>query len=178
MDIQPLLLAYTAAALVALGVTAAFSASIEQTLIRLLPEGVAIHWAKFIKFGVFAVSFTGGLPAPLGGGFIDRNAPPGPPPGVAEGLMIVMNSASGALMAAAWVLLAFFGTTLMALIAGRAYQALRKYREEQAAEVSRREADRKEDKARQESQPVKRKEPAEARPVVQEKPGAHSPPRR
>ena len=64
MDIQPLILAYAAAVVVALAVTASFSSSIEQVLFRLLPEEVAPHWARFIKFAAFVAAVGGGLPAP------------------------------------------------------------------------------------------------------------------
>jgi len=169
MDIQPLMLAYTAAATVAVGVTASFSASIEQTLFRLLPEEAGPHWARFVKFAVAVAAFAGGLPTRPIPAFIDRNAPPPPPPGLADGLMMVMGSASGALMAASWVLLIFFSITLMSLTAGRAYAALRAHREAEAREVARREEERKLEKSRQESEPLKRKEPAEPRPVAQDK---------
>ncbi len=165
MDIQPLILAYAAAVVVALAVTASFSSSIEQVLFRLLPEEVAPHWARFIKFAAFVAAVGGGLPAPLAG-FVDRAASAPPPSGPSEGLMLVMNSASGALMASSWFLLVFFGVTLTALTAGRAYAALRKYREMEEREAAQR------------GEPVKRKEPAEPRPVQKEKAPPDASPRR
>jgi hypothetical protein len=171
MDISTLVMAYSAAALVALTVTAAFSAPIEEVLFRLLPEEVAPAWQQFVKFSLFVVTFGGGMPAPLAGAIIDRNAPaaPAPPPG--EGFMVVMSSLSGALMAAAWMLLVFFAITLAALTALRLYTMARKRRELEANRVAEREEERKQVKALQDSgQPLKRREPAETRPVQQEKP--------
>lgn len=166
MEIHSLMLAYTAAGVVAIGVVAAFSTSIEMTLFRLLPDEAGPHWARFVKFAVGVSAFAGGLPTRPIPTFVDRNAPP-PPPGVADGLMMVMSSASGALMAAAWVLLIFFAVTLISLTAGRAYQAVRQMKEKEKREVAER------------SEPLKRMEPAEARPVpTQEKPAVPSPPRR
>lgn len=159
MDIQPLMLAYTAAATVAVAVTASFSASIEQTLFRLLPEEAAPHWARFVKFAVAVAAFAGGLPTRPIPAFIDRSAPPPPPPGIADGLMMVMSSASGALMAASWVLLIFFSITLISLTAGRAYLAVRQYREREAREVAKREEERQAEKPRLEGEPGKRREP-------------------
>lgn len=153
MDIQPLLLSYTAAALVALGVTASFSSSIDQMLFRLLPADVGPHWTRLMKFVVFVTSFGGGLPT---GASFDRT-PGAPPPAIGEGLMLVMGSAAGALMAASWVLLAFFGVTLAALTAGRAYAAMLKFKEREP-----RKAD---------DEPLRRREPAEPRPVQKEKSG-------
>lgn len=158
MDIQSLMLAYTAAGVVALGVTAGFSGSITETLMRLLPDEAAVHWGRFVKFTLAASTFAGGLPTRPIPTFIDRNAPPPPPPGLADGLMMVMGSASGALMAAAWVLLIFFSVTLISLMAGRVYAAIRKRKEEEARAVVEREEERKREKARLEAAPVKKKE--------------------
>lgn len=155
MDIQSLTLAYTAAAVVAVGVTAGFSASIEQTLFRLLPEEAAPHWARYVKFALAVASFAGGLPTRPTPAFIDRAAPPAPPPGFSDGLMLVMSSASGALMAASWVLLLFFAVTLLSLTAGRVYAAVLRRREAEAKAVAAREEERKkEEKARLESRPA------------------------
>lgn len=124
MEIQVLILAYTASALVAMGVTAAFAPSLESMLFRVLPGEVSEHWARFVKFAVFVAAFAGGAPSRVSG-LIDRTLPNGPPPGAAEGLMIVMSSAIGALMAAAWMLLLFFAVASAALLSGRAYGAMR-----------------------------------------------------
>lgn len=124
MEIQVLILAYSASALVAMGVTAAFSPSLESTLFRVLPAEVSQHWARFVKFAVFVAAFAGGAPSRVGG-IIDRTLPNPPPPGAADGLMVVMSSAIGALLAAAWVLLAFFLLSSIVLISGRAYGAMR-----------------------------------------------------
>lgn len=185
MDIQHLLLAYTAAVLVAVAVTASFSASISQMLFRLLNDDIAPHWSRFIRFALFAMSAAGGMPTQTGN-FIDRNALPPPPPTSAEGLMLVMNSAVGALMAAAWFLLLFYGVTLTALTAGRLYTSIRQRRDEEAREVARREEERKrEDEGRRrertksEAEPVKRMEATEARPItLEKKPESPSPQRR
>lgn len=154
MEIQVLILAYTAAALVALGVTAAFSPSLESMLFRILPGEVSEPWARFVKFAVFVTAFAGGRPSQVGG-LIDRSVPNAPPPGAAEGFTVVMSSAIGALMAASWVLLALFAIASVVLLSGRAYGAYR---------------------AR--GEPVKRLEPAEPRPVPSEKPAAPAPRRR
>ncbi len=175
MDIQHLIFAYSAAVIVALGVTASFSASISSMLFRLLNEDIAPHWSRFLRFALFAMAVAGGMPV-SSGGFIDRNTLPPPPPTTAEGLMLVMNSAVGALMAAAWFLLMFYGVTLTALTAGRLYSAARQRKDEEAREVARREDEhkREEDQRRRErprsdAEPVKRLEPAEARPIASEK---------
>lgn len=178
MDTATLVLAYAAAAAVAAVVTVAFSAPIERVLFRLLPEEVAPAWNQFVKFALFVASFAGGLPAPISG-FVDRAAPP-IEPAEGEGLMIVMNSVGGALMAAAWVLLAFFAVTLTALTAGRVYASYRKRRELAARALAQREEERKLEKARQdrsEGAPLKRQEPAEPRPVKPQEKPAPQPPR-
>lgn len=146
MEIQVLTLAYTAAALVALAVTAAFSPSIESMLFRVLPGEVSEPWTRFLKFAVFVAAFSGGKPSEVAG-LIDRSMPNAPPPGAAEGLTIIISSAIGALMAAAWVLLGLFTIASVILLTGRAYGAYR-------------------------ARPVKRLEPDEPRPVSSEKPAA------
>lgn len=175
MDIQHLMLAYSAAALVATVVTIAFSPSITQMIFRLLNEEIAPHWSRFLRFALFAMSAAGGMPIQTGG-FIDRNALPPPPPTAADGLMMVMNSAVGALMAAAWFLFMFYGVTLTAITAGRLYAAARQRKDEEARETARLDAERKaaeearrREKPRSDAEPVKRLEAAEARPITQEK---------
>lgn len=164
MELQSLMLAYTASAVVAVGVVAGFSAPIGMTLFKLLPEEAAPHWARFIKFAVAVAAFAGGLPTRPIPTFVDRDAPPAPPPGVEDGLMMVMSSASGALMAASWVLMVFFAVTLISLTAGRAYQAVRQMKEKEKREAG---------------EPHKRMEPSESRPVqAAEKPAIPAPPRR
>lgn len=157
MDIQTLTLAYTAAAVVALAVTAGFSASIEQTLFRLLPEEAGVHWARYVKFALAAAAFAGGLPTRPMPVFIDRNAPPAPPPPLSDGLMLVMSSASGALMAASWVLLIFFAVTLVSLTAGRVYAAVRGRKEKELRALAEREEELKREKASREREPAKRR---------------------
>ena len=182
MDIPTLAMAYGAAAMVALIVTAAFAAPIEEVLFRLLPEGVAPAWQQFIKFALFVATFAGGMPAPLTGAIIDRNAPAVQTPVPGESFMIVMSSLSGALMAAAWVLLVFFAVTLSALTAMRVYTAMRKRRELETERVAEREAERKKELGRREvptgDSPLKRQEPAESRPVKQQQEKTGQPPRR
>jgi hypothetical protein len=147
MDIPTLVMAYGAAAMVALTVTAAFSAPIEEVLFRLLPSEVAPAWQQFVKFGLFVITFGGGMP------IIARGAPPATPvPG--ENFMIVMSSLSGGLMAAAWALLLFFAITLAALAGLRFYTMMRRRRE--AEESAKRDKERKEE-------PSKRREPTESR---------------
>lgn len=182
MDIQHLMLAYSAAVIVALVVTIGFTPSITSMLFRLLNEDIAPHWSRFVRFALFAMSAAGGMPVQTGG-FIDRNALPPPPPTNAEGLMLVMNSAVGSLMAAAWFLLMFYGATLTAITAGRLYAANRQRREEEARALSKSEADRKSEdeqrrreRPRSDAEPQKRKEPAEARPIVLEKKAEIPPP--
>lgn len=176
MDISTLLMAYAAAALVALVVTAAFANPIEEVLFRLLPEEVSKGWQQFVKFALFVAAFAGGMPVAMNAGFIDRGAPAvALPPQPGEGLMIVMRSVSGALMAASWVLLVFFAVTLSALTATRIYASYRRRREYEAKELEAREEERKAAKARQDrsegGEPLKRIEPAEPRPVKpQDKP--------
>lgn len=167
MNISALVLAYTAAVLVALGVTSYFSSSIEEVLSNLLPEETAPHWARFVRFGVFVAACAGGMPGATAG-IVDRAAPLAPPPGMAEGLMLIMNCAIGALMASAWILLLFFGAGLAVQTAGRAYAEMRKYREQKARQ----------DRPESRGEPVKRLEPAEPRPVTQEKPAPQPPQRR
>jgi hypothetical protein len=170
-------MAYCAAATVAVVVTTAFSNSIDQVLSRLLSEEVAPAWSKFVKFALLAASFVGGMPAPLTAGFIDRNGPAVTSPVEGESLMIVMKSVAGALMSASWILLVFFGVTLTALSAGRAYAALRKRREAEAKELADRAEERKLEKTRQDrseshGEPIKRREASEPRPVKQDKPAS------
>lgn len=184
MDIQHLILAYSAAAIVALAVTVGFSPSITQMLFRLLNEDIAPHWSRFIRFALFAMAAAGGMPS-QSGHFIDRNALPPPPPTSAEGLMLVMNSAVGALMAAAWFLSMFYGVTLTAITAGKLYALARQRKDEMALEAARllaesktAEEQRRREKPRSDSEPVKRMEPAEARPVAPEKVEIPPPPQR
>jgi hypothetical protein len=151
MDVPTLMLAYGAAVMVALTVTAAFAAPIEEALFRLLPKEVAPAWQQLVKFALFVVTFGGGMPAPLTGAIIDRSAPVAAPvPG--ESFMIVMSSFSGALMAAAWVLLVFFAVTLVALTGLRFYTVMRRRRER--------------------GEPLKRREPSDSRPVKQDRPAS------
>lgn len=175
MDTTTLALAYGAAALVALIVTAAFAAPIEEVLFRLLPEEVSKAWQQFVKFALFVAAFAGGMPAPPTGGFIDRNAPPVTQPVEGAGFMTVMHSIGGALAAASWVLLIFFALSLTALTVSRVYASMRRKKEAELHLLEEREQERKAAKARQDGQegasPPKRQEPAESRPVrSQEKP--------
>lgn len=182
MDIQHLILAYAAAVIVAAVVTAGFSASISQMIFRLLNEDIAPHWSRFLRFALFAMAVAGGMPV-ASGAFIDRNSLPPPPPTSAEGLMLIMNSAVGALMAAAWFLLMFYGVTLTAITAGRLYSVARQRKDEAALETARLLAEsktaeelRRREKPRSDAEPVKRMEAAEARPVAQEKKAEIPPP--
>jgi hypothetical protein len=178
MDIPTLVMAYSAALLVALAVTAAFAAPIEEMLFRLLPKDISAPWQKFIKFALFVAAFTGGMPSPPAA-FIDRNVAAVPVPGM--GMMVVMKSVSGSLMAAAWFLLIFFAATLTALTGANVYASLRRRREEEARELAEREKEREHEKERQDlserhdeplkrDEPHKRQESGETRPVRQEKP--------
>lgn len=153
MDMIALLLSYSAAAAVSVGVIAAFSSSIDQMLFRLMPSELGPHWTRYVKFALFVASFAGGLPA---GGRFDRSpdAPPMPAP---DAMMMVMGSAVGSLMAASWLLLIVFGAALAAVAIGKGYAELRKVKEEPQPGF-------------QDDEPVRRKEPAEPRPVQREKP--------
>jgi len=169
MDITYLILAYVAMALVALAVTAAFSSSIDRMLYRLLPEEIAPHWARFIKFAVFVVSCGGGMPLRMPGAFVDRDNTQVWNAG--DGIMLIMGSASGALMSAAWILMVFFGATLAATIAIRALAVHRQAQEKEARESAQRLEEYKAENERSEprAEPLRRMEPAEPRPVSQEK---------
>lgn len=171
MDTTSLLLAYAAAAAVGAVVTAAFSPSINIVLTKLIPGDLVPAWNQFTRFALFVASFAGGIPNPNPGRFIDRNAPAVAPPVEGEGLMMVMRAIGGALMAASWTLLIFFGVTLAAYGAGRVWTAIKQRRDEDAKEVERREQERREAKAKQDAssseriEARKRLEPAEPRPV-------------
>ena len=168
MDTSSLILAYTAAAVVAGVVTLAFSPAINRVLNKLIPDAVAPAWAQFIKFALFVASFAGGMPLTTPGRFIDRNGPAVTLPVEGEGLVMVMRSVGGALAAASWTLLIFFGVTLIAYTAGQLWIMLKERREAEAKELERREEERREAKAKQDAgagthdEPLKRQEPSEA----------------
>jgi hypothetical protein len=153
MDTTALLLAYTAAALVALGVTASFSKAIDRMVERILPEAVASHWNRVVKFAMFVAAFAGGAPA---SNYVDRT-PGAPPPATADGVMVVMGSAVGALMTSVWALLLIFGLALAALGGEKLWAIVMRMREAEAK------------RPQPPDEPVRRQEPAETRPVAKEK---------
>jgi hypothetical protein len=158
-------MAYAAALIVAFVTTVAFTPTIEQMLFRLLPEEAAPPWSMFVRFALFVTSFVGGKP-------VHAAAAAAATPLAGDNFMIVMNSMGGALMAAAWFLLAFFAGTLGAVTAIRVY-AIMSQRRALAAE---REAQKtRQDRTETHGEPIKRQEAAEPRPVKQEKPAPRPP---
>jgi hypothetical protein len=151
MDTSSLVFSYAAAAFVAGAVTLAFSATINRVLKKLIPDEVASAWSQFIKFALFVSSFVGGMPVAAPGHFIDRNSPAVTLPIEGAELLMVMKSVSGALTAASWTLLLFFGVTLSAYGAKRLMAVLKERREAEAKAIERREAQQHEDKAKQDA---------------------------
>ena len=179
MDTSSLVYSYSAAALVAGAVTLAFSSPINRVLHKLIPDEVAPAWSQFIKFALFVSSFVGGMPVAEPGRFIDRNGPAVTLPVEGAQILMVMKSVSGALTAASWTLLIFFGVTLSAYGAKRFSSALKERREADAKSLELREAKQREDKAAQDSRPAKHDEapkrdeqPAPAGPPKQREPVA------
>ena len=182
MDMSTVVMAYAAALIVAFVVTVAFTPPIQQMLTRLLPPETASPWSMFVRFALFATSFVGGKPAQTTAAVIDRTAPAASAttPLAGDNFMIVMGSLSGALMAAAWFLLAFFAGTLAAVAAIRIYAVVSQRRALAAKDLSEHEEERKAEKTRQDrseshGEPIKRQEAAEPRPVKQEKPAPRPP---
>lgn len=151
METSSLVLSYSAAAIVAGVVTLAFSSAINRVLEKLIPKEVAPAWSQFVKFGLFVSAFAGGMPVTAPGRFIERNGPAVVIPVEGTELMMVMKSVAGALVAASWTLLIFFGVTLGAYGAGRLWAAVKERRVTEAKELEIREAKAKEDKARQDA---------------------------
>jgi hypothetical protein len=172
MDTSSLVYSYAAAALVAGVITLAFSPSINRVLNKLIPDEVAPAWSQFIKFALFVTSFVGGMPNAAPGRFIDRNGPAVTLPVEGAELLMVMKSVSGALTAASWTLLIFFGATLSAYGAKRFWGALKERREAEAKALEHREAEQRADKAKQDAGAVKRDET----PKRDEKPESAEPP--
>ena len=151
MDTSSLVYSYAAAALVAGVVTLAFSPAINRVLNKLIPVEVAPAWSQFIKFALFVSSFVGGMPITAPGRFIDRNGPAVTLPIEGEEILMVMKSVSGALTAASWTLLIFFGVTLGAYGAGRFWAVLKERREAEAKALEHRETEQRADKAKQDA---------------------------
>lgn len=151
MDTSSLVYSYSAAALVAGVITLAFSPAINRVLNKLIPDAVAPAWSQFIKFALFVASFVGGMPVADPGRFIDRNGPAVTLPVEGTELLMVMKSVSGALTAASWTLLIFFSVTLCAYGAGRLWAVLKERREAEAKALEHREAQQREDKAKQDA---------------------------
>lgn len=151
MDTSSLVYSYAAAALVAGVVTLAFSPAINRVLHKLIPDEVAPAWSQFIKFALFVSSFVGGLPIAAPGRFIDRNGPAVTLPVEGAELLMVMKSVSGALTAGSWTLFIFFSVTLSAYGAQRFWAVLKGRREAEAKALEHREAQQREDKARQDA---------------------------
>ncbi|MDP3543465.1 MAG: hypothetical protein Q8T11_13430 [Elusimicrobiota bacterium] len=151
MDTSSLVYSYAAAALVAGVVTLAFSPAINRVLLKLIPDEIAPAWSQFIKFALFVSSFVGGMPNAAPGRFIDRNGPAVTLPVEGAELLMVMKSVSGALTAASWTLLIFFGATLGAYGAMRFWAVLKDRRDTEAKALERRAAKQREDKAIQDA---------------------------
>lgn len=175
MELPIIILAYAASAVVAVLTTAVFAKPIDRVLSRLITGDVASAWALFVKFALFAATFTGGMPANDQGKFVGFTPPVVIPPVPGEGTMFVMKSIGASLMSASWFLLVFFGVTLTAGAAARAYGALREKREkeERKAEADKQahpapnDAPKKEPAA---AEPPKRPEAEGRRPVQKEEP--------
>ncbi len=135
MELPILVLAYVAAAVVAVLTTAGFSRAIDRVLARLIPADIASAWTLFIKFALFVATFTGGMPASDLGKFVGFTTPAVVLPVPGDGTMFVMKSVGAALMSASWFLVVFFGVTLTAGAAARLYTALREKREKDAHEA-------------------------------------------
>ncbi len=130
-------LAYAASALVALLAVAGFSRPIDRIMFRLISDDLATAWTSFVKFALFCVAFTAGMPPSEQGKFIGFEQPVIFPPIPGDGTMFVMRSVGGALLAAAYYLLVFFGATLAVYSARRFAEAMRARRasaEKSAAE--------------------------------------------
>lgn len=124
MDIAMLVLTFLAALAVAGGVVLAFSMPIDAVLSKLVPAELAEAWSRCAKFAVFVSSFTGGLRLGELGGLVaagaGRTAVATP-----QAFLEVMKTVSGALTAASWAVLAFFGGALAVYAASRMYESLR-----------------------------------------------------
>ncbi|MBI3564001.1 MAG: hypothetical protein HY079_02255 [Elusimicrobia bacterium] len=124
METAILCAAFAAALAVAGTATAAFSESFDSVLARLIPAGMAPAWSRFVKFGLFTASFVGGLRLQDLTAFAQRTAG-GAGLGAADGLVETYRATAGALVAAAWTLLAFFVGTLVLHAAARAFESAR-----------------------------------------------------
>ncbi len=177
MELPIIVAAYAASAVVALLATLLFSESIDRVLKTLIHEEILTAWTLFVKFGLFVMTFTGGMPSSDVGKFVGFPTPAVIPPVVGDGTLFVMKSVGGSLLSAAWYLLVFFGVTLTAGSAARLIMALREKREKEAREA---EADklasvaavakREPHEEVRIPEPPKRAEPEGRRPVRKEEP--------
>ena len=175
MELPIIVLAYVAAAVVASLTTAGFSRAIDRVLVRLIPVEIVSSWTLFIKFALFVVTFTGGMPPSDVGKFVGFQTPAVVPPVPGDGTMFVMRSVGAALLSASWFLVVFFGVTLTAGAGARLITAVREKREKDAREAEAlkqahptpNEALKKEAAA---EEPPKRPEAEGRRPVKKEEP--------
>lgn len=162
MELPIIVLAYAAAAAVAVLTTAVFSRAIDRVLSRMIQDELVSSWSLFIKFALLVTTFTGGMPATDAGKFVGFVLPAVTPPVPGDGTMFVMKSVGAALLSGARFLLVFFALTLTAGTAARLWGALR----------AKREADAREKKAEDAvpAEPPKRAEPEGRRPIEKEDP--------
>lgn len=109
-----MILAFSFAAALALaaGVVQLFSRSIDEALSRVINSELAPAWRQYVKFALFTVTLVGGMRLKDLALFVMQRAPGGPPAGAGVGLLIVLQTIAGALVAASSALLVFFVAAL------------------------------------------------------------------
>jgi len=107
-------LAFSFAAAIAIAgcVVVLFSRSIDEALGRVIPTEFLPAWRQYAKFALFTVTLVGGMRLKDLAAFVMLRGPGAPPALAGVGLLEVLQTISGALVAASSVLLAFFVATL------------------------------------------------------------------
>jgi hypothetical protein len=130
-----LILGFSFAAAVAISacVVSLFSRSIDESLVRVVPQELFPSWSRFVKFALFTVTLVGGMRLSDLAVFIMQRAPTGPPISAGEALLEVFKTITGSLVAASVLLLAFFVAALAIDASMRVFWLRREASEKAAA---------------------------------------------
>ncbi len=135
MDIIILTYSFAAALAISACVVLFFSKSIDEAVALVIPREMSPAWSGYAKFALFTVTFAGGMRLRQLAEFVMMRASAGQAPiSAGQGLLEILKTITGSLIAASGILLAFFGVALAVYASARFYQSHRAAVEKAAAQ--------------------------------------------
>ena len=133
MDLLILGYSFAAALAIAAGVVVLFSKSIDDAVTRVVPAEMAPAWCQYVRFALFTATFVGGMRLPELAQLITMRPSSGPPISAGQGLLEVLKTMGGSLIAASGTLLVIFVAALAIDASKRFYSTYRASAEKKAA---------------------------------------------